>query len=633
MLPIAPEHYKEILLFLLTAGLIVPLFRRLQISPVIGFLSAGAALGPHGFGSIATGHRFISLLTLDNVRSIEPIADFGVVFLLFTIGLELSFERLTRLRRLVFGLGALQLFGCAMAFGGLAVALHEPPSAALIIGFCLALSSTAVIIPIMVERRRLATSAGRTVFSVLLFQDLMVAPLLFLVSMLSLRGGDLWFTLLTLLIPAVCGLLLVVGGGRLLIRPLFHHVAAANSTEFFMAACLLVVVGTGLLTALSGLSMGLGAFIAGLLLAETEFRREIEVTIEPFKGLLLGLFFVAVGAGLDFSQVLAKPLTTVGLAAGFIALKVVLTFGAARMMRLPWRVATEASLMLAPGGEFAFVLIQAAMVGKILAPVVGADVDLAVTLSLFATPILGAVARRITRRTPRADANLAVPPVALAGGRPRAILVGYGRVGQLVASMLTKHALPFIAIDQDVALVRKFRPRGIDITWGSAARVDFLERCGLDTASALIVTLDDADATEDIVVQVRRRRPDLTIIARARDAERAARLYRLGVSDAVPETIEASLQLSEAVLVDMGIPMGQVIASIHEKRDDYRKMLQPVAGRAEERRAVKMSMRVKDMQRRVAEAQRPAAPPRSEPPRRKATQPSTAAPAETPAES
>ena len=608
MLPIAPEHYKEILLFLLTAGLIAPLFRRLQISPVIGFLSAGAALGPHGFGSIATGHRIISLLTLDNVSSIEPIADFGVVFLLFTIGLELSLERLMRLRRLVFGLGALQLLGCAMALGGLAIAFQQRPSAALLIGFCLALSSTAVIIPIMAERRRLATSAGRTVFSVLLFQDLMVAPLLFLVTMLSSRGGDPWLTLLTMLVPAICGLLLVVGGGRLLIRPLFHHVAAANSTEFFMAACLLVVVGTGLLTALSGLSMGLGAFIAGLLLAETEFRREIEVTIDPFKGLLLGLFFVAVGAGLDFSQVLAKPLSTVGLAAGFIALKVVLTFASARLMRLPWRVATEAALMLAPGGEFAFVLIQAAIAGKILAPIVGGDVDIAVTLSLFAVPALAALSRRITRKLPRADAHLVDLPLnTAASAKPRALLIGYGRVGQLVASMMTKHDIPFVAIDEDVAVVRKFRPRGIDISWGSARRIEFLERCGLLTASALIITLDDTAVAEEIVRQARSRRPDLTIVARARDAESAARLYKLGVSDAVPETIEASLQLSEAVLVDIGVPVGRVIASIHEKRDEFRKILQPIANRAEERRSIKMSMRVKDMQRRVdAQRRKPA---------------------------
>ena len=310
----APEQVKETLLFLLTAGLVVPLFRRFKISPVIGFLCAGAALGPHGLGSIAHQVRLVSYVALDKVGDIEPIAELGVVFLLFTIGLELSWERLTRMRRLVFGLGTAQLFATGAVLGVLALAFGQPPGASMILGAGLALSSTAVIIPVMAERRRLGTSAGRTVFSVLLFQDLMVAPLLFLVTMLSLRGGDLLGTLATTLLPAICGLLLVVGGGRLLIRPLFHHVAAARSTEFFMAAVLLVVIGTGVLTAMSGLSMGLGAFIAGLLLAETEFRREVEVTIEPFKGLLLGLFFVAVGAGLDFSQIVASPLPTIGLA-------------------------------------------------------------------------------------------------------------------------------------------------------------------------------------------------------------------------------------------------------------------------------------------------------------------------------
>ena len=602
MLPIAPEHYKEILLFLVTAGLIAPLFQRLRISPVIGFLGAGAVLGPHGLGAIAHGHGLLSFLTLDNVRAIEPVAEFGVVFLLFTIGLELSLERLTRLRRLVFGLGALQLFGCAVVLAGLALVLHETPSAAVVVGAALALSSTAVVIPVMVERRRLGTTAGRTIFSVLLFQDLMVAPLLFLVTMLSTRTEDLWLTVFATLLPAICGLLLVVGGGRLLIRPLFHHVAAAGSTEFFMAACLLVVIGTAALTALSGLSMGLGAFIAGLLLAETEFRREIEVTIEPFKGLLLGLFFVAVGAGLDFTQVIAKPGETVALVAGFIALKMGLTFGAARFMRLPWRVSTETALMLAPGGEFAFVLVQAAMAGRILAPALGADVEIAVTLSLFLVPALAALSHRLTRKIPRVDAPLAhVPPDSDA--KPRALLIGYGRVGQLVASMMKKHAIPFLAVDEDVALVRAFRPRGVDIVWGNAGRLDFLERCGLQNASALIITLDDADVAEDIVRQVRAAKPNLTIVARARDAERATRLYKLGASDAVPETIEASLQLSEAVLVDMGVPMGLVIASVHETRDEFRRILQPVAGRAEERRAMKLSMRVKDAQRR-AEASR-----------------------------
>ena len=608
MTPLAPEQYKDTLLFLTTAGLVVPLFRRLRISPVIGFLSAGAALGPYGLGRL--GHQFtlVSIFALDKVATIEPVAEFGVVFLLFMIGLELSFERLSRLRRLVFGLGALQLGISGATLATLALVLGQPPAAAIVIGAGLALSSTAVIIPVMAERKRLGTAAGRTVFSVLLFQDLMVAPLIFLVTMLTIRtGGSLWVTLATTLVPAIAGLLLLVGGGRVLMRPLFHHVAAAGSTEFFMAACLLVVIGTGVLTAMSGLSMGLGAFIAGLLLAETEYRREIEVTIEPFKGLLLGLFFVAIGAGLDFSQVAQHPALTVGLAVVFIAIKVVVTFLSARAMKLPWRVATESALMLAPGGEFAFVLVGAAIDGRIVGHAVGSDVEIAVTLSLFAVPALAALAKRVTRRLPSADRHLTqVPKVEEAGAKPRALLIGYGRVGQLIAEMLRKHQITYLAVDENIATVRSFRRQGVPITWGNASRIEFLERCGLMSADTVIVTLDRADVAEEIVRQVRARRPNVTIVARARDAQHAARLYELGVTDAVPETIEASLQLSEAVLADMGIPMGLVIASIHEKRDGFRKMLQPVAGAAEERRAIKMSLRLKDMNRRVETARKKA---------------------------
>ena len=618
---LAPGQYKDTLLFLTTAGLIVPLFRRLKISPVIGFLSAGAALGPYGLGRVAHQSALLSIFALDKVGNIEPVAEFGVVFLLFMIGLELSWERLSRLRRLVFGLGALQLVVSGATLATLALVVGQTPSASLIIGAALALSSTAVVIPVMAERKRLGTSAGRTVFSVLLFQDLMVAPLIFLVSMLTLRtDGNLGLTLAYTIVPAIAGLLLLVGGGRLLMRPLFHHVAAAGSTEFFMAACLLVVIGTSVLTAISGLSMGLGAFIAGLLLAETEYRREIEVTIEPFKGLLLGLFFVAVGAGLDFSQIAARPARTLGLALGFVLIKIVVTFLSARAMKLSWRVATESSLMLAPGGEFAFVLIGAAIEGKIVGPAVGANVEIAVTLTLFAVPALAALARRLTRRMPSIDKHLASIPAAEEAIKPRAILIGYGRVGQLVGAMMRKHDITYLAVDDSVTTVRAFRRAGTNITWGNARRIELLERCGLATASAIIITLDDADVAEEIVRGVRARRPKVTIVARARDAERAARLYELGVTDAVPETIEASLQLSEAVLTDMGIPMGLVIASIHEKRDEYRQVLQPVAGAAEERRAIKMSLRVKDMNKRVEAARRKALEKVEEPSADKATE-------------
>ncbi len=319
----APEQYKEILIFLATAGVVVPLFRRLKVSPVLGFLGAGVLLGPFGLGALARQISWLAPFALGNVEQIAPVAEFGVVFLLFMIGLELSWQRLAIIGRLVFGLGALQVFGSAAALGALALFLEESPSSAEVLGFALALSSTAIVIPVLAEAKRLGTTAGRTIFAVLLFQDLMVAPLLFMVAMLGMRGGGggLGMAVVSFLVPALTGLSVIVLGGRLVMRPLFRHVAAAGSTEFFMAACLLVVIGTGVLTAASGLSMGLGAFIAGILLAETEYRREIEVTIEPFKGLLLGLFFVSIGASLDLSQVFSAPLVAFGLALGMVAVK------------------------------------------------------------------------------------------------------------------------------------------------------------------------------------------------------------------------------------------------------------------------------------------------------------------------
>jgi CPA2 family monovalent cation:H+ antiporter-2 len=591
----APEQYKETLIFLATAGVVVPLFRRLKVSPVLGFLGAGVLLGPYGLGALARQIGWLGPFALDNVEQIAPVAEFGIVFLLFMIGLELSWQRLAIIGRLVFGLGALQVFGSAAALGALAFVQGEPPTSAEVLGFALALSSTAIVVPVLAETKRLGTTAGRTIFAVLLFQDLMVAPLLFMVAMLGMRGGDLGMVFVSFLVPALTGLSVIVLGGRLVMRPLFRHVAAAGSTEFFVAACLLVVIGTGVLTAASGLSMGLGAFIAGILLAETEYRREIEVTIEPFKGLLLGLFFVSIGASLDLSRVFSAPLAAFGLALGIIFVKFCVNWLAGWIARLPVRVSTEAALMLAPGGEFAFVIVTAAVAAKAMPAGAGAEAMIAVTLSMFAVPFLGALAKRLARR-PAEPAALLEPGVD--GPAPDAIIVGFGRVGQLVGDMLHAHAIRYLAVDTDPGLVKRLRNEGRDIYWGNASRPEFLARCGLAKAKALIITMNKPADAEDIVRAARALHPNLIIVARARDAHHATLLYGLGVSDAVPETIEASLQLSEAVLVDMGIPMGKVIASIHEKRDEFRKILQPIAGRAEARRAIKMSLRMKEMNKR-----------------------------------
>ncbi len=597
MTSFAPEQYKETLIFLATAGIVVPLFRRLRVSPILGFLVAGVLLGPYGLGSVAQRFRWLSPVALNDVAQIAPVAEFGVVFLLFMIGLELSWERLALMRRFVFGFGLLQVFGSAAALGALALWFGQEPTSAAVLGLALALSSTAIVIPVLAEARRLATTAGRTVFAVLLFQDLMVAPLLFMVSMLGMRELDLSAALLSTLVPAFAGLSFIVVGGRLILRPLFHHVAAAGSTEFFVAACLLVVIGAAVLTAMCGLSMGLGAFVAGVLLAETEYRREIEVTIEPFKGLLLGLFFVSVGASLDLSHVIATPLWTFGLAVGLIIVKFGVAWLVARILRLSTSVSTELALMLAPGGEFAFIIVAAAVAAKATPAAVGANVTVAVTLSMFAVPALGALAQRWLR--PQTAAGPVEPSAPLAGEQAHdAILVGYGRVGRLVGEMLAAHSLRYLAVDTDAGVVKRFRGDGVDIYWGNAARADFLARCGLARAKALIITMDRPSMAEQIVRLVRAEYPHLTIVARARDAHHATLLYKLGVTDAVPETIEASLQLSEAVLVEMGIPMGLVIASIHEKRDEFRKILQPVAIRAEARHARKLSLRMKEMSKR-----------------------------------
>ena len=365
--------------------------------------------------------------------------------------------------------------------------------------------------------------------------------------------------------------------GRLLLRPLFRMVAAVQLTELFMAACLLVVIGEAALSAAAGFSMGLGAFIAGLLLAETEFRREVEVTIEPFKGLLLGLFFVSVGAGLDMGAVAADPFPIFIYAAGLIAVKGAIIFVLARLFGVEWRPSAEASLLLAPGGEFAFALLTSAMAVGVLPGHYGADAMIVVTITIFAIPLLGRIGAALVPPATEAEEEQLYADLAPAAeiAEDRVVIVGYGRIGSLVGEMLKRHDIPFVAIENVVSLVTAGREDGVEIYWGNATRREFLMRCGVAQARALVVTIENVHATGEIVRLAHEIRGDLTIVARARDADHATELYKLGATDAIPETVEASLQLAETVLVDIGVPMGFVIASIHEKRDEFRKLLQP----------------------------------------------------------
>jgi CPA2 family monovalent cation:H+ antiporter-2 len=572
---VSPGEYKDVILFLATAGVIVPLFRRWRISPILGFLGAGVVLGPFGLGALSDTFSWVGYFTIDNPQEVAQLAEFGVVFLLFMIGLELSWERLRLMRRFVFGMGALQVGLCLAAIAGVAITFGVDPVAAVAIGAALALSSTAVVMPILTEQKRQHSTAGRATFSVLLFQDLVVAPILITLAIHGRSGGDQAFSpkILLAFAPALLGILGLVVFGRLLLRPMLKSVARAKSEELFMAACLLVVIGAGLVSALTGLSMALGAFIAGLLLAETEYRHEVEVTIEPFKGLLLGLFFVSVGIGLDLSILAAKPLLVLGMAIGLIVLNASVVYGLARLFGLRSPPAIEAGLLLAGGGEFAFVILAAAMGDGLVDRTIGQTVLVASTLSMMCIPLLAALGLKLGGRKAQGEGLSPEPASMGEGEEPRVLVVGYGRVGRLVGEMLNRHDIPWVAAERDPRLVEAARHAGEAIFFGDASRPEFLKRCGLETAPSLVVTMDAPEGAEAIVATARQMRPDLTIVARARDARHAQRLYELGATDAVPETVEASLQLSEAVLVEIGVPMGLIIASIHERRDEFRRSL------------------------------------------------------------
>jgi CPA2 family monovalent cation:H+ antiporter-2 len=436
--------------------------------------------------------------------------------------MELSYERLKAMRRLVFGLGSLQIVLTAAVIGGITALVGNPAAVSIILGACLALSSTAIVIEVLSNQGRLATTAGR-----------------------------------------------------------FRLVASTGASELFVAAALFVIIGTGVAAALAGLSMALGAFIAGLLLAETEFRKAIETTIGPFKGLLLGLFFFTVGMNIDVRELAREPLWLFASVVGLIGIKSILLTGLARIFRLPWSAAIETGLLLGPGGEFAFVGIgMATTLGLISSNV--SSFTLAVTsITMALIPALSLVARRLTPkfREPKAlDPELTVAP---SGGTGHAIVIGHGRVGQVVCSLLDRHSYHYIAVDNDAAAVPAHRRSGREVYYGNATDPEFLKSCGLMDAKAVIVTVAAEAQIDEIVRQVRALRTDVVIVSRARDAAHARHLYAIGVTDAVPETIEASLQLSESALIGLGQATGLVIASIHEKRDEFRRELQQAAARKE----------------------------------------------------
>lgn len=573
--------YSDALVLLGTAGVVIPLVRRFGFNPVLGYLVAGAILGPLGLGSFIDKFPFLYWFTVVDPANVSGIANLGVVFLLFLIGMELSYDRLKAMHRLIFGLGSLQIILSTVVIGLVAALAGSKAPVALILGACLALSSTAIVVEILSRQKRLNTTAGRASFAVLLAQDLAVAPLLLFISIFGAGdSGSVIATLLLALTNAALALGVIVVVGRVVMRPLFRLVASVGMSDLFVATTLFVIVATGVAAAVAGFSMALGAFVAGLLLAETEFRKAIETAIDPFKGLLLGLFFFTVGMNIDFRQIARDPVWLIAGAAGLIVVKSTILVFLARTFRLSWPASIEIGLLLGPGGEFAFVAIgMATTLGLIDANISSFAVALT-TLTMMLTPALSHIARRLApmvREDKPVDPELAVAP---SGGSGHAVVVGHGRVGQVVCSMLDRHQFKYVAVDNDAAAVPEQRRQGRTVFYGDATNPEFLKSCGVMDAAAVIVTINEAAGIDEIVAQVRALRKDVLIVSRARDADHARHLYGIGVTDAVPETIEASLLLSEAALIGLGVAMGLVVASIHEKREEFRHELQQAAGSA-----------------------------------------------------
>lgn len=561
----------DALVILAAAGIVIPLFARFRITPVIGFILVGLLVGPFGLGGMAADYPWLAYITISDPDRLAPYAEFGIVLLLFSVGLELSFGRLWEMRRKVFGLGAMELIGCALLIGLGLVVLGNSPATGLALGLALALSSTALVLKIVDT----STPVGRSALSMLLFEDIALIPILFLLGAMgrgsAAQDGGTLFT--TLLYGALVILALLVMG-RLLLPRLFAQAARTKSPELFLAASLLVVILASTATGVVGLSPIVGALIAGLLIAETDYHEEVEAITAPFKGLALGVFLITVGMGLDLAVVFERPGTILLAVSAILLAKAMVTGLLLRLMGARPGTSTEVGILMSSPSETTLIVLGAAIAAGLISRDAAQFWQIVTAIGLTVTPILAWIGKRIGRRVDQAGQTIpeSKPDEA------RAIIIGFDRVGRLVADMLTRHDKPFIAIDLDADRVIAGQRDGFPVIFGDATREGALDRLGLDTASAVVLTMDEPVLTKRLVKKLRAAHPDLPILARARDARHAAALYRAGASTAVPQTLESSLQLSEAVLVDVGVPMGFVIASIHEKRDEYRAMIRDEGG-------------------------------------------------------
>ncbi|QSR15826.1 cation:proton antiporter [Novosphingobium sp. KA1] len=563
---------SDALVILGAAGIVIPVFNRYRITPVIGFILVGLLVGPFGLGRLVFDHPWLSWVTITDPDGLEIFAEFGIILLLFSIGLELSFARLWAMRRFVFGLGSLELLLICGSLTFVFATLGQSLTGAMALGLALALSSTALVLKIT----NTGTPVGRAALSMLLFEDIALVPIVFLLGALAphAKGAGMDGLIHTLVWgTGVVAVLLVAG--RFLLPPLFAQAARTKSPELFLSASLLVVILASLATAATGLSPIVGALVAGLLIAETEYHTEVEEMTEPFKGLALGVFLITVGMRIDLWVVWENLGSILIATAGVIVLKAIVTSLLLRLMGARRGTAAETGILMSSPSETTLIVLSAAGAAQLIQPGTAMFWQIVTALGLTVTPALAKIGKIMARRVEGVEAPH--QPVE-APDKPPTLIVGFGRVGHLVADMLTRHGRPYLAVDSNTDIITEGRRRGYTVAFADAARGDAMLRLGVASAAAVIVTMDEPVSAQRIVRKLRADFPHLPIIARARDTDHAGVLYRAGATHAVPETLESSLQLSEAALVEIGVAMGPVIASIHEMRDEFREQIMEQGG-------------------------------------------------------
>jgi CPA2 family monovalent cation:H+ antiporter-2 len=568
------ESINHLLVILGAAGIVIPAFARFRITPIIGFILVGILVGPMGLGTLAPRYPLLEWVTITDTEGIGPIGEYGIILLLFSIGLELSFRRLWKMRRLVFGVGAAQLFGAGLIIATGLLLFGYNLAAAIGIGIALALSSTALVLPISGTH----SAVGKSALAMLLFEDLAIVPIIFVLgALLPQDGSDSWEGMVAVLWQ---GTLVIVGMlvlGRFFLPRLFGQAARTKSPELFVSVSLLVVIVASLATSAVGLSPIVGAIIAGMLIAETDYHAEVEVVTAPFKGLALGVFLISIGMQVDLRFVAANWAALVGAVAGVVLIKAAVTAGLLKLNGARTGTAAETGVLMGSPSETTLIVLGAAGAAQIIDAATINFWQVATAVGLTITPILARIGHDMARRLELRETDDEVHEQDPAQ-EARTVVIGFGRVGQLVADMLTTHGQPYVAVESNVDAVTAARRGGYKVIFGDISRPETLDKLSLGHAKALILTMDQPVLAEHIVKRVRQWLPDITIIVRARDADHAARLYQAGATDAVPETLESSLQLSEAVLVDLGVAMGPVIASIHEKREEFRRQIKEAGG-------------------------------------------------------